>query len=169
MMATARRGGASSPESPGSNEDGGFWKESARKEELPFDFFIGLNIPRLRSNGYFPVHRLEFLQTSARRDCNASNHGEEDMPKYVIERDIPQVGNITPDQVIAISQKSCSVLNNLGPKIQWLHSYVTQDKIYCVYIAPNEEMVREHARQGGFPANRVSEVKLIIDPTSAET
>ena len=94
--------------------------------------------------------------------------GTKDMPKYVIERDIPNVGDVTPEQVIAISQKSCSVLNNLGPKIQWLHSYVTQDKIYCVYIAPNEEMVREHARQGGFPANRVSEVKLVIDPTSAE-
>jgi hypothetical protein len=91
-----------------------------------------------------------------------------EMPKYVIERDIPNVGDVTPDQVVAISQKSCSVLNNLGPKIQWLHSYVTQDKIYCVYIAPNEEMVREHAKQGGFPANRVSEVKLVIDPTSAE-
>ena len=90
------------------------------------------------------------------------------MPKYVIERDIPKIGDVTPDQVIAISQKSCSVLNNLGPKIQWLHSYVTQDKIYCVYIAPNEEMVKEHARQGGFPANRISEVKLTIDPTSAE-
>jgi Nickel responsive protein SCO4226-like len=90
------------------------------------------------------------------------------MPKYVIERDIPNVGDVTPEQVIAISQKSCSVLNNLGPQIQWLHSYVTQDKIYCVYIAPNEDMVREHAKQGGFPANRVSEVKLVIDPTSAE-
>ena len=91
------------------------------------------------------------------------------MPKYVIERDIPNVGDVTPEQVIAISQKSCSVLNKLGPQIQWLHSYVTQDKIYCVYIAPNEEMVREHARQGGFPANRVSEVKLVIDPTSEST
>lgn len=90
------------------------------------------------------------------------------MPKYVIERDIPNVGSVTPADVVAISQKSCSVLNNMGPKIQWLHSYVTQDKIYCVYIAPNEEMVREHARQGGFPANSVSEVKLTIDPTSAE-
>ena len=90
------------------------------------------------------------------------------MPKYVIERDIPKIGDVTPEQVIAISQKSCSVLQNLGPTIQWLHSYVTQDKIYCVYIAPNEEMVREHAKQGGFPANRVSEVKLTIDPTSAE-
>jgi hypothetical protein len=91
------------------------------------------------------------------------------MPKYVIEREIPGAGNLTPDQVQAISQKSCSVLNKLGPKIQWLHSYVTADKIYCVYIAPNEEMVREHAKQGGFPANRISEVKLVIDPTSAES
>jgi Nickel responsive protein SCO4226-like len=91
------------------------------------------------------------------------------MPKYVIERDIPEVGKSTPEQIRAISQKSCSVLQNLGPQIQWLHSYVTDDKIYCVYIAPNEEMVREHANQGGFPANRISEVKLVIDPTSAET
>jgi hypothetical protein len=90
------------------------------------------------------------------------------MPKYVIERDIPKAGNLTPQQIQAISQKSCSVLQNLGPEIQWVHSYVTDDKIYCVYIAPNEEMVKEHAKQGGFPANRVSEVKQIIDPTSAE-
>ena len=90
------------------------------------------------------------------------------MPKYVIERELPGIGNVTREQVLAISQKSCSVLNNLGPKIQWLHSYVTADKIYCVYIAPGEEMVREHARQGGFPASRISEVRLLIDPTSAE-
>jgi len=90
------------------------------------------------------------------------------MPKYVIERDIPSVGDVTPEQIIAISQKSCSILSQLGPQIQWLHSYVTPDKIYCIYIAPNEAMVREHARQGGFPANRVSEVKHVIDPTSAE-
>ena len=90
------------------------------------------------------------------------------MPKYVIERDIPKAGNLTPQQIQAISQKSCRVLQNLGPQIQWVHSYVTDDKIYCVYIAPNEEMVKEHAKQGGFPANRVSEVKHIIDPTSAE-
>ena len=90
------------------------------------------------------------------------------MPKYVIEREIPNAGSLTPDEISAISQKSCSVLTNLGPQIQWLESYVTQDKIYCVYIAPNEAMVREHAKQGGFPANRVSEVKRIIDPTSAE-
>ena len=90
------------------------------------------------------------------------------MPKYVIERDIPKAGNLTQQQIQAISQKSCSVLQNLGPQIQWVHSYVTDDKIYCVYIAPNEEMVREHAKQGGFPANRVSEVKRMIDPTSVE-
>jgi hypothetical protein len=90
------------------------------------------------------------------------------MPKYVIEREIPNAGSLTQDQILGISQKSCSVLKNLGPEIQWIESYVTQDKIYCVYIAPDEAMVREHAKQGGFPANRVSEVKRIIDPTSAE-
>lgn len=90
------------------------------------------------------------------------------MPKYVIEREIPEAGKLSAEQLQAISQKSCGVLENLGPKIQWLQSYVTDNKIYCVYIAPNEEMVREHARQGGFPANRVSEVKEIIDPTTAE-
>lgn len=90
------------------------------------------------------------------------------MPKYVIEREIPEAGKLSAEQLQAISQKSCSVLENLGPKIQWIQSYVTDDKIYCVYIAPNEEMVREHAKQGGFPANRVSEIKQVIDPTTAE-
>ena len=90
------------------------------------------------------------------------------MPKYVIEREFAGAGNMTPDQVVAISQKSCSVLDALGPKIQWLHSYVTADQIYCVYIAPNEEIIRVHAMQGGFVANRISEVKRVIDPTSAE-
>ena len=90
------------------------------------------------------------------------------MPKFVIEREIPGAGKLTPEQLRGISQKSCSVLKNLGPQIQWVESFVTQDKIYCVYIAPNEEMVREHAKQGGFPANRISEVKRMIDPTSAE-
>ena len=90
------------------------------------------------------------------------------MPKYVIERDIPKAGDLTQQQIQAISQKSCSVLQNLGSQIQWVHIYVTDDKIYCVYIAPNEEMVKEHAKQGGFPANRVSEVKRMIDPTSAD-
>ena len=90
------------------------------------------------------------------------------MPKYVIEREIPGLGNWSADQLHAASQKSCSVLNKLGPQIQWLHSYATDDKLYCIYIAPNAELVREHARQGGFPANRVSEVRAVIDPTTAE-
>ena len=90
------------------------------------------------------------------------------MPKYVIEREIPGAGTLSAEQLQGISQKSCGVLRNMGPQIQWLHSYVTGDKIYCVYIAPNEAMVRDHAKQGGFPANRVSEVKTIIDPTTAE-
>ncbi len=90
------------------------------------------------------------------------------MPKYVIEREIPGAGNMSPQDLQSVSQKSCSVLQNLGPQIQWLHSYVTGDKIYCIYIAPNEEMIREHAQQGGFPANRISEIKTVIDPTTAE-
>ncbi len=90
------------------------------------------------------------------------------MPKYIIEREIPGAGKLTAEQLQGISQKSCSVLSKLGPQIQWVESYVTDDKVYCVYIAPNEELVREHARQGGFPANRVSEVRTIIDPTTSE-
>jgi hypothetical protein len=90
------------------------------------------------------------------------------MPKYVIERELPGAGKLTPQQLQAISQKSCGVLRNLGPEIQWVHSYVTQDKIYCIYNAPNEKLIREHASQGGFPANRISEVKSIIDPTTSE-
>jgi len=90
------------------------------------------------------------------------------MPKYVIEREIPGAGKLTAEELKAVSQKSCGVLSNMGPQIQWLQSYVTDDKLYCVYIAPNEEMVREHAKQGGFPANSVSRVATIIDPTTAE-
>lgn len=90
------------------------------------------------------------------------------MPKYVIEREIPGAGKLSPAELQAISQKSCGVLGTLGPQIQWLQSYVTDDKIYCVYIAPNEQLVREHAKQGGFPANRVSAVTTVIDPTTAE-
>lgn len=90
------------------------------------------------------------------------------MPKYVIERELPGAGSMSAEQLQGIAQKSCGVLRNLGSQIQWLHSYVSEDKIYCVYIAPNEEMVREHAKQGGFPANRVSKVTTIIDPTTAE-
>ena len=90
------------------------------------------------------------------------------MPKYVIEREIPGAGKLTPADLQAISQKSCSVLDALGPKIQWLESYVTDDKVYCVYIAPNEALVREHAQKGGFPANKISQVKSIIDPTTSD-
>lgn len=90
------------------------------------------------------------------------------MPKYVIEREIPGAGKLSAQELQAISQKSCGVLGKLGPQIQWIQSYVTGDKVYCVYIAPNEAMVREHAQQGGFPANRISEVATIIDPTTAE-
>ncbi|MFA5941650.1 MAG: DUF4242 domain-containing protein [Sinimarinibacterium sp.] len=90
------------------------------------------------------------------------------MPKYVIERDIPGAGKLSAAELKAISQKSCGVLSEMGPQIQWLQSYVTGDKVYCVYIAPNEKAVREHADRGGFPANRISAVASIIDPTTAE-
>lgn len=90
------------------------------------------------------------------------------MPKYVIEREIAGAGNLSGEELQGVSQTSCNVLRELGPQIQWVQSYVTGDKIYCVYIAPNEEMIREHAQKGGFPANSISEVKTIIDPTTAE-
>jgi len=90
------------------------------------------------------------------------------MPKYIIEREIPGAGVLSAEELHGISQKSCGVLSALGPQIQWVQSYVTGDKIYCVYIAPNEALVREHAEQGGFPANSISEIKSIIDPTTAE-
>ena len=90
------------------------------------------------------------------------------MPRYVIEREIPNAGKLSPAELKSISQKSCGVLSKLGPQIQWVQSYVTDDKVYCVYIAPNEEMVREHARQGGFPANSVAKVMSVIDPTTSE-
>jgi len=90
------------------------------------------------------------------------------MPKFVIERELPGAGSLSPQELNAISQKSCGVLSKMGPQIQWVHSYVTEDKIYCIYIAPDEKTVREHASQGGFPANRVSEIKAMIDPTTAE-
>jgi hypothetical protein len=90
------------------------------------------------------------------------------MPKFVIERDIPGAGKLSPQQLQAISQKSCSVLREMGPQIQWVQSYVTDEKIYCVYIAPDEAAVRKHAQQGGFPANRVSRIRAVIDPTTAE-
>jgi len=90
------------------------------------------------------------------------------MPKFVIEREIPEAGKLTAEQLKDISQTSCGVLNKLGSQIQWIQSYVTDDKVYCIYIAPNEELVREHAKQAGFPANQVSYVRQIIDPTTAE-
>jgi hypothetical protein len=90
------------------------------------------------------------------------------MPKYIIEREIPGAGELTSEQLQGISQRSCDVLRMLGPEIQWIESYVTDDKLYCIYVAPNETLIREHARQGGFPANRVSQVKRRIDPTTAE-
>ena len=91
------------------------------------------------------------------------------MPKYLIERELPGAGSLSQQQLQAVSQKSCSVLRNLGPQIEWVHSYVTGDKIYCIYNAPSEELIRQHAKQGGFPANRISEIKTMIDPSTAET
>ncbi len=90
------------------------------------------------------------------------------MPKYVIEREIPNAGALSAQELKEISQKSCGVLNDMGPEIQWLQSYVTDDKVYCVYIAPDEAAVREHAERGGFPADRVSVIRSVIDPTTAE-
>lgn len=90
------------------------------------------------------------------------------MPRYVIEREIPGAGNLSAAELHGISQKSCSVLNELGPSIQWVESYVTENKIYCVYIAPNKEMIKEHAEKGGFPANRIEEIKNVISPVTAE-
>lgn len=90
------------------------------------------------------------------------------MPKYLIEREIPGAGSLPPSDLQAISQKSCGVLSAMGPQIQWVQSYVTGDKVYCIYVAPDEAAIAEHARQGGFPANRISEVTTIIDPTTAE-
>jgi len=90
-----------------------------------------------------------------------------EMHKYVIEREIPGAGKLTAADLQSISQKSCGVLKEMGPQVQWVESYVTDDKIYCVYIAANEEVVREHAKRGGFPANRISQVRTVIDPTTA--
>jgi hypothetical protein len=90
------------------------------------------------------------------------------MPKFVIEREIPEAGSLSPEQLQAISQKSCGVLQEMGAQIQWVHSYVSDDKIYCIYVAPDEDAVRKHAQQGGFPANRISRIRSVIDPTTAE-
>ena len=90
------------------------------------------------------------------------------MPRYVIERELPGAGNLSQQELQAISQKSCGVLNNLGPKIQWVESYVTEDKIFCIYQAPNKEMIQQHAEMGGFPANRIEEIRAMINPVTAE-
>jgi hypothetical protein len=90
------------------------------------------------------------------------------MPKFVIERDIPEAGRMSSEQLQAISQKSCGILREMGPQIQWIQSYVVDDKIYCIYIAPDEDAVRKHADKGGFPANRISRIRSVIDPTTAE-
>jgi hypothetical protein len=90
------------------------------------------------------------------------------MPKYVIEREIPGAGNLSSAELQGVAQTSCNVLKEMGPQIQWVESYVTGDKVYCIYISPNEDMIREHAKQGGFPANRISEIKTTIDPTTSE-
>jgi hypothetical protein len=90
------------------------------------------------------------------------------MPRYVIERDIPGAGQLSAAELKAISQRSCSVLEEMGPRIQWQQSYVTGDRVYCVYIADNEGLLREHAERGGFPANRISQVATVIDPVTSE-
>lgn len=90
------------------------------------------------------------------------------MPKYIIERDIPDAGKLSDSELQGISQKSCGILKDMGPSIQWVESYVTDDKVYCVYIAPNMEMIKEHAQSGEFPANRIEKIKTVIDPTTAE-
>jgi uncharacterized protein DUF4242 len=90
------------------------------------------------------------------------------MPKYIIEREIPGAGKLSADELRGVAEKSCSVLQRLGPQIQWVQSYVTGDKVYCVYIAPSEDLVRKHAQEGGFPANKISEIKTVIDPATAE-
>jgi hypothetical protein len=108
------------------------------------------------------------MVAAERSEIYRNMHKENIMPKYVIEREIPGAGKLSAQELKGIAQKSCGVLGKMGPSIQWLQSFVTGDKVYCVYIAPNENMVREHAQQGGFPANRVSAVTAMMDPTTAE-
>jgi hypothetical protein len=108
------------------------------------------------------------LKSDFQYEANNKRLKEANVPKYVIEREIPNAGKLSAQELTGVSQKSCSVLRNLGPEIQWVESYVTDNKVYCIYIAPNEEIIREHARQGGFPANRISAVRSVISPTTAE-
>jgi Protein of unknown function (DUF4242) len=117
---------------------------------------------------YFPVHPVLYVLNTghARLTSSASMGGpEEPMPKFIIERTLPGAGKLDRQQLAAITQSSCNVIRGIGPQIQWLESFVTDDKIYCVYIAPDEETVREHARLGQFPADSVQPVRWIIDPT----
>jgi Protein of unknown function (DUF4242) len=111
---------------------------------------------------------LQHTGRRALRDTEEASGKEAAMPKYVIERELPGAGQLTPQELKGMSQKSCQVLRNLGPEIQWVQSFVTDDKIYCVYVAPNAEMIHEHAQRGGFPADRITEVRSVIDPTTGE-
>jgi hypothetical protein len=111
---------------------------------------------------------LQHTGRRALRDTEEASVKEVAMPKYVIERELPGAGKLTPQELKGISQKSCQVLRNLGPEIQWVQSFVTDDKLYCVYVAPNAEMIHEHAQRGGFPADRITEVRSVIDPTTGE-
>lgn len=115
-----------------------------------------------------PAHSLFFRMQPRREICDIHTFPVSPMPEYLIERNIPGAGKLSPSELRAISQKSCDVLNRMGPQIQWVQSYVTDDQINCIYRAPNEEMIREHARQGGFPADRISQIRTVIDPTTAE-
>jgi hypothetical protein len=129
----------------------------------PLKWLLLSSDQKTRSEQIFPFGSVQTVRWSTEQQRRLGS-----MPKFVIERDIPGVGKLSPAELQGISQKSCSVLKNMGPQIQWVQSYVTDDKIYCVYIAPSEEAVYEHARQGGFPANRVSQVRSAIDPTTGE-
>jgi len=114
------------------------------------------------------LRRTSWEQHAQRTSPRGNHQIGGTIPKFLIEREIPDAGKLSAEQLQGISQKSCSVLRSLGPSVQWVHSYVTDDKIYCVYIAENEGDVRKHAAQGGFPANRISEIRTTIDPTTAE-
>src|SRR5207247_3016309 len=116
-----------------------------------------------RSESVLVLHLL-----AATKSKSKFNQSKKPMPKFIIERELPGAGKMSADELHGISQKSCSVLNQLGPQMQWLESHVTNDKIYCIYIAPNEEMIREHAKRGGFPANRISEITSVIYPTPVQ-
>src|SRR5262249_38061696 len=130
--------------------------------ERRFMVYLGASTENLSE--WARLGRVTAIQSLA----NTTAKKGDEMPKYLIEREIPGAGKLTPQDLAAISQKSCGGLQQMGPQIQWVQSYVTGDKIYCVYIAPSEEAVREHAQKGGFPANRISQITKVIDPTTAE-